>query len=295
VVTDPEAYCRRLGDPALSAHIATRTGLAPERFAALLRNAIGDVTPALALIRPHLAPGARVLEIGAGLGLTSAFLHLSGVDVTPLEPGEAGFILTRDVGAAAIEWLGAGTLSWLRSPVASLSGPAHGQFDLIFSVNVLEHIADLDAAFAAMAGVLAPGGVMVHSCPNYAVPYEPHYGMPLVPFFPRAMAWLRPSLWADPVWRSLNFVTFDQARRMAASAGLELAFASGTLAEALRRLEGDAVFRSRHGGVVQWAARIAAWPPLQRAVLAIPASLATPMVMTGRHKPRDTLDAAAGR
>ena len=30
------------------------------------------------------------------------------------------------------------------------------------------------------------GGAMIHMCPNYFVPYEPHFGIPLIPFAPRA-------------------------------------------------------------------------------------------------------------
>jgi SAM-dependent methyltransferase len=37
-----------------------------------------------------------------------------------------------------------------------------GSFDLIVSVAVLEHVLDLDEAFAAMDDLLAPGGLLVH-------------------------------------------------------------------------------------------------------------------------------------
>jgi len=37
---------------------------------------------------------------------------------------------------------------------------ARGSFDLIFSVDVVHHLLDLDAAFAGMAGLLKPGGLL---------------------------------------------------------------------------------------------------------------------------------------
>lgn len=45
-------------------------------------------------------------------------------------------------------------------------------FDVIYSVSVLEHIKDLEAAFAEMYRLLKPGGVLIH---NYA-PYFSHDG-----------------------------------------------------------------------------------------------------------------------
>ena len=45
-------------------------------------------------------------------------------------------------------------------------------FDVIYSVSVLEHIKDLEAAFAEMYRLLKPGGVIIH---NYA-PYFSHDG-----------------------------------------------------------------------------------------------------------------------
>jgi SAM-dependent methyltransferase len=45
-------------------------------------------------------------------------------------------------------------------------------FDVIYSVSVLEHIRDLEAAFAEMYRLLKPGGVVIH---NYA-PYFSHDG-----------------------------------------------------------------------------------------------------------------------
>lgn len=41
--------------------------------------------------------------------------------------------------------------------------------DLIFSYNVVEHLTDVEASFAAMAKVLRPGGLMVHK-----IDYGPH-------------------------------------------------------------------------------------------------------------------------
>jgi SAM-dependent methyltransferase len=46
-----------------------------------------------------------------------------------------------------------------------------GRYDLIFSRSVFEHVQDPRAAFANLAGVLAPGGVMAHVVPCRNAPF----------------------------------------------------------------------------------------------------------------------------
>jgi 2-polyprenyl-3-methyl-5-hydroxy-6-metoxy-1,4-benzoquinol methylase len=67
-----------------------------------------------------------------------------------------------------------------------------GTFDLIFSNNVFEHVRDVQAALATLGALLRPGRVMVHNCPNYDVPYEPHFGIPLLPLRPASTARVLP-------------------------------------------------------------------------------------------------------
>ena len=47
-------------------------------------------------------------------------------------------------------------------------------------------------ALEALDALLSPGGMMIHHCPNYTVPFEPHFGIPLVPGAPERTAALLP-------------------------------------------------------------------------------------------------------
>ncbi len=49
---------------------------------------------------------------------------------------------------------------------ASLASLGLGQFDLVTSMEVLEHVADKQAFVSQLAAHLAPGGLMVLSTPN---------------------------------------------------------------------------------------------------------------------------------
>ena len=67
------------------------------------------------------------------------------------DPDRLLSVLAKYVAMPTIEPLGA----------EQLSQNEHGQFDLIFSVNVLEHMHPLQRNLDAMAAVLAPGGLSV--------------------------------------------------------------------------------------------------------------------------------------
>jgi 2-polyprenyl-3-methyl-5-hydroxy-6-metoxy-1,4-benzoquinol methylase len=260
-----EAVGRRTAEPVAStlANIASEARLGLDL---LSRAPVGP-----------LRPGQRVLEVGAGSGVLASILRERGIDVTAVEPLIDGFTVFGAI-RDELEQRFPGNLTTLQQRTAqSLDPDRDGLFDRIFSINVIEHCQPLDEALAGMARVLAPGGLMLHTCPNYRVPYEPHYRMPLLPVWPQATAALRPRLKNDPLWQSLNFVTPGDLRRFARRHGLTVRFMPGVFADVLTRLAADEAFARRQG----WAGRIARG--LARANVAglvnrVPPAWLTPMV-----------------
>lgn len=259
-----------------------------EKLEAYLQTYLNEARIGLDLIAPYLDGATpRILEVGSGIGVLTGFLLQEGHDVVGIEPGAAaGFGFMPRLGAA---------LSGDRpSPVLpigaeALSPEEHGCFDLIFSVNVVEHIHPLGEAVAALASVLAPGGLMIHLCPNYAFPYEPHLGLPLVPFAPRATRHVAPGpiRRQQRVWDSVNFVTARQIARLARANGLAARFRPGVMAAFLDRLVTDPVFRDRQPGLIAGMTRVPGLvPTLAALVRLIPPMLATPMVFTLTHRRR---------
>jgi 2-polyprenyl-3-methyl-5-hydroxy-6-metoxy-1,4-benzoquinol methylase len=233
--------------------------------------------------------GKRVLEVGAGIGIVSLVLHRQGIEVVPIEPGRGGFDQNAQIGFLLRDRLNIRDLAYLSLGAEELRQEDHGSFDVIFSVNVLEHIPDLQSAVDAMCRVLKHDGVMRHTCPNYIVPYEPHFGVPLVPFLPRLTAWLLPSARGTELWDSLNFVTTGQMKRAFSRRGLACKFSRETMYKAFVRLDSDAKYRERQGSrqVVAIAYGLLRRLGLLQLVAALPPSLATPMTFEVRLKRDD--------
>ena len=49
-------------------------------------------------------------------------------------------------------------------------------FDFIYCANVVEHIAELSNFFSCVVPLIKLDGEFRFICPNYAFPYEPHFG-----------------------------------------------------------------------------------------------------------------------
>ena len=260
--------------------VASRTG--QSEADKLLASYTNEARVGLKLVEPLLRPGLRLLEVGCGIGALSKFLLDSGYTVTGIEPAASGFGFMREIGSAIARLEPARRdAGWIPIGAEALNARDHGTFDLIFSTNVLEHVSDLEGAFRGMSSVLAPGGWMVHLCPNYVIPFEPHFGIPLLPFAPGATQHLFPKTVAryPGLWEGLNFITSRRVKKLARSHGLDVRFDRGLLAETFARFETDPTFRERQGTIASAVHRVVSKTGLLAGLNALPGEYVTPMIM----------------
>jgi len=159
--------------------VATRIGDDISATQGKLSIYINEARASLELVKPYLDKNITILEIGAGLCAFSLFLKREGYNVTALEPAAGGFDFFEISKKVLHEQMGDLQLDVIEIKAEELINHTSGHFDLIFSCNVVEHIPDLEEALNGMLSVLAEDGVMVHSCPNYVVPYDPHFSIPV--------------------------------------------------------------------------------------------------------------------
>ncbi len=110
-------------------------------------------------------PAGRVLDFGAGRGISSYALAAAGWQVTALEPDPSDL-----VGTGAIRELA--NVSHL--PIAVVQGIAEemdfgdGIFDLVYTREVLHHARDLNAMLREAARALKPGGMFI-ACREHVI------------------------------------------------------------------------------------------------------------------------------
>lgn len=102
--------------------------------------------------------GKTALDVGCGAGLLTEPLARLGARATGLDAAPENIGAARahaEAGGFAIEYLAGG-----------IEAVAGRSFDLVVSMEVVEHVADTHAFAAGLAGALAEGGLMVLSTPN---------------------------------------------------------------------------------------------------------------------------------
>lgn len=124
---------------------------------AFIRDAIDAHWPGAATSAKPLA-GKAALDIGCGAGLVCEPLARLGAAVTGVDAA------AENVAAASAHAEGVGLdIRYMAGEVAGLD---IGTFDLVTSVEVIEHVADKPAFLRDVAARLAPDGLLVMSTPN---------------------------------------------------------------------------------------------------------------------------------
>ena len=102
--------------------------------------------------------GRRALDVGCGAGLLAEPLARLGATVTGLDAAP------ENIAAAAAHAQGQHlAIDYRTTPVEEMTDSG---FDLVTSMEVIEHVADPAAFVRALAGKLAPDGLMILSTPN---------------------------------------------------------------------------------------------------------------------------------
>ncbi|MFC2009338.1 class I SAM-dependent methyltransferase [Chloroflexota bacterium] len=126
--------------------------------------------------------GKNVLDIGSGNGDLILPVYQRNGTCYALEPDTGSLVFSRS------------RLGYLRTNINLIMGQGetlpfnHTVFDIVFCHQVLEHTERPDVVIQEAVRVLKPGGYLYLTCPNYLFPYEFHYKVPWIPYFPKRLA-----------------------------------------------------------------------------------------------------------
>tara|TARA_B110000467_G_C18266357_1_gene449519 strand:- start:23 stop:529 length:507 start_codon:yes stop_codon:yes gene_type:complete len=119
---------------------------------------------------------AKILEVGCGTGILLSMLaeEFSQHELNGIEPFGDGHSLFKDLNSAVRK-------TGVNLKIESYEDhKSETKYDLIYCVNVFEHVDDWRHFLNWAADNLNEGGVFFVLCPNYGFPYEPHFKIPII-------------------------------------------------------------------------------------------------------------------
>lgn len=125
-----------------------------------------------------LPSGAKILEVGAGALLLSCQLAREGFQVSALEPIGDGFSHFDKMRQIVLKeaCLKGGLPTVINQYAETLE--VNNFFDYAFSVNVMEHVNNVECVLEKVVMSLKAGSKYRFTCANYIFPYEPHFNIP---------------------------------------------------------------------------------------------------------------------
>jgi len=205
----------------------------------------------------------KIYEIGSGIGLLARSISALGHEVIGAEPASAGFGLMNTFN----EIIGESFINNLENEVSPSLSPKfypktsqdlflsfhenNIRFDFAYSANVVEHVSDLASFFQTIVPLLKVGGSFRFVCPNYAFPYEPHFGIPTL--FSKSLTFkifqkrivsshLRDSI---EFYLDLSWPTVRKLKKLLKKRGYTFCFSKDATLMYIERFESDEFFVRR--------------------------------------------------
>ena len=124
----------------------------------------------------NLKPESKVLEIGCGSGILLSLLveNFKNLHFEGIEPFNDGFS-SLETFNTIIKDSGISIINKSIEEFNTLT-----KYDLIFCVNVFEHLEDWKYFLTKVKTLLEKNGNLIILCPNYGFPYESHFRIPII-------------------------------------------------------------------------------------------------------------------
>ena len=231
----------------------------------------------LSVLGEEIRRNDTCLEVGSGPGLLAYMLARRGIKVDALDPVANGFETFEPV-RQLVEKKKPECLTFLRMGIEELQ--ASGSYDFIYSINVFEHLLDWRAGLLCVYSALKPGGVAHILCPNYDVPVESHFKVPILyskEWTRRIFAkWIRTYEQRERcpgLWDSVNLIQASEVYQFCYTNGMQIEFDRRIVPLMMRRLGSDEEFTMRWRSVARFLGRMGSNRGVQRLLSNLPISM----------------------
>ena len=205
----------------------------------------------------RLSPGSQIIEIGSGIGLLALFLSSKGFAVTAFEPQSSGFNQMNEMRREIVaNWKPVTPSVEFREALLDESTKLNKLADYIFAINVIEHVPNFVGLIANGIRAKTDDGIFRLVCPNYTIPYEPHFNIPII-FSKKITKFIfRKKIGSSSIpnseefWNDLSWPTQRGLKKSLKSVGWEVTFSRDATNEYLKRALSDSAFIDRKGKIV---------------------------------------------
>ena len=205
----------------------------------------------------NLNSGSYVIEVGSGIGLLSLHLASMGFEVTAFEPQSSGFNQMNAMRSLISEnWKPSAPNVEFREASLNQTTQLEKLADYVFAINVIEHVHDFEDLITHAVKAKTPEATMRIVCPNYSIPYEPHFNIPII-FTKRITKFIFghkihnskiPD--SDEFWGDLSWPTQKKLKKILKSKGWNVEFSRDATHEYLNRAFSDSDFIVRKGRII---------------------------------------------
>jgi SAM-dependent methyltransferase len=252
---------------------------ASARTATAVNQAKFGLSRVLPILQKLQGKDVRLLEVGAGCMLLSAYLTSKGFEVTALEPLTPDFSSFGSLQAEVLSYCARHHIAFERANAMAEDHLAPGHYDFIFMIHVLEHTHEPLRVLENLYSDLKAPGYLLVVCPNYDVLFEPHLGI-LLAGRQKALnecLYSRRIAAKQDIWEGLTFVRYSQLRRFLSAHQMCHCFNRQILRDMFLRLGEDKLLYGRMPGPVRWTYHGLRRLGLLRLLPLIPVRLQTPM------------------
>ena len=160
------------------------------------------------------------------------------------------------------------------------------RYDFIWSINVFEHLDNWREGIAKVHSLLNDGGRCLILCPNYFIPYEPHFSLPIIggkslthSLFRNRIARHENSRNAEGLWDSLNLITAGKVLSYCKSQNIQVSLDATVMRRVYRRFSSSDDIGKRHGWI-GWLVKFFEKVGITRIASSIPPSFQPYMAIT---------------